>query len=297
MRTWRDALLRLEIAVLSKVGPDSGRGALIEPQTDQQTTAPLRDFPQPAEAQPEALTARSAPRRRRCPPAAEGRRRAPPRRPRREVDPPQEGPSPSSSPPRRRRSPRTGQQQLVPGQARLTRVERRPLGDELADPLECAVLQRHDHDRPARGTETQVGESLDELLDDRCAKAGVGDDRWPVGALDDERRAAVEAIGAAAADPEPSQLLVAEAALDRRPGCAARRRPSRSSARRAERQPADERLPVRLPPLDRIRRHSDRTLSLARPPEIRGGHVCRCGKSDVRACRAPRPWRCRCARR
>jgi len=40
MRTWRGALLRLEIAVLSKVGPDPRRGTLIEPQTGQCDLSP-----------------------------------------------------------------------------------------------------------------------------------------------------------------------------------------------------------------------------------------------------------------
>ena len=134
----------------------------------------------------------------------------------------------------------------MPGQARLGGIERRPLGDQLANPPSGAILQRHDHDRPARGTETQVREPLDELLDDRCAKARVGDEIRPVGALDDERRAAVEAIGAAATDPEPSQLLVAEAALDRR--ARSRRDGGRPGAAHAGQAPAGRRTSARPAP-------------------------------------------------
>ena len=131
----------------------------------------------------------------------------------------------------------------MPGQPRLTGIERRPVGDELANALERAFLQRHDHDRLAGGAETQVGEPLDELLHDRRAQPGVGDEIRPVGALDDERRAAVEAIGAAAADPQPSQLLVAEPALDRQ--ARSRRDDGRPAAAREGRAPDGRRTSAR----------------------------------------------------
>ena len=164
----------------------------------------------------------------------------------------------------------------------LTGIERRSVRDELANVLERAFLQWHDDDRLAGGAETEVGEALDELLHDRRAQPGVGDEIRPVGALDDERRAAVEAIRCGVTDPQPSQLLVAEPALDRSLARAATTAVQKQRAS-AERQTADEGLPVRLSPLDRVRRHSDSTVGLFPMSGIRGGHKRRCGLPADRA--------------
>ena len=187
----------------------------------------------------------------------------------------------------------------MPGQPRLTGIERRSVRDELANALERAFLQRHDDDRLAGGAETKVGEPLDELLHDRRAQSGVGDEIRPVGALDDERGAPVEAIRGGVADPQPSQLLVAEPALDR--GLA--RAPTTAVQEQragAERQTADEGLPVRLSPLDRVRRHSDSTVGLyptAGNPWRPHTSLRVIRRPGLRACRAPRPGPGRCARR
>ncbi len=127
-----------------------------------------------------------------------------------------------------------------------------------------------------RGLATKVGEAFGQLLNDRRSQPGVGDEIRAVGPIDDERGAAVEPIGASAADPEPAQLVVPDPALHR--GALGTSSPAdEPEGARAERQPSDEGLPVRLSPLDRVGRHSDLTVGLVPTSGIRGGHERRCG--------------------
>ena len=97
---------------------------------------------------------------------------------------------------------------------RSGRVERRPLGYQLAYAGMCACLKGHDHGCTPPCGAAKAGETVGNLLDDSGAHPGAGDEVPSVCALHDERRPIVEAVGATTSDAETQDLLVAELPVD-----------------------------------------------------------------------------------